>query len=118
MTPTIVLQDGRVRMVTGAPGGSKIISTTLQTIVNVVDFQMDALQAVTAPRIHHQWYPRTLYFEHFGMSPDTQSLLRAKGHQLKSRSPMCNAQIIVVDPETQIRFGASDPRGMGLATGY
>ena len=118
MTPTVVLQDGRVRMVTGAPGGSKIITTTMQTIINVVDHQMDALQAVSAPRVHHQWYPRLLYFEKFGLSPDTIQILENMGHRLESRSPMCNAQIIVVDPDSGLLHGASDSRGMGLASGF
>ncbi len=118
MTPTIVLQDGRVRMVTGAPGGSKIITTTMQTIINVVDHKMNALQAVIAPRVHHQWYPRRLYFEEFGLSPDTRKNLENMGHHLESRGSMCNAQIIVVDPESGLRQGASDPRGMGLASGF
>lgn len=118
MTPTIVLQDGRVRMVTGAPGGSKIITTTLQTIINVIDYRMNALQAVTVPRVHHQWYPRWLYFEEFGLSPDTRRNLESMGHHLKVSGSMCNAQIIVVDPESGLRQGASDPRGMGQAAGF
>ena len=118
MTPTIVLRDGHVRLVSGAPGGAKIISTTLQTLVNVLDFGMDALQAVSAPRIHHQWYPRFLYYEFYGLSPDTRALLTDMGHVLQAREPMCNAQLIVIDPETDRRYGASDPRGMGLAAGF
>lgn len=118
MTPTIILQDGKVRMVTGAPGGSRIITTTLQTIVNVIDHDMDARQAVAAPRIHHQWFPALLYFERFGLSPDTARLLESMGHHPTPRGFMCNAQIIVVDPTTGIRSGASDPRGMGTAVGF
>jgi len=118
MTPTLLLDGGRVVMVTGTPGGSKIITTTLQTVVHVVDFEMDALQAVSVPRIHHQWFPRMLYHEPYGVSPDTGRRLSELGHRLKERSPMCNAQVIVVDPETGVRFGASDPRGMGLSAGY
>ncbi len=118
MTPTIVLQEGSVRMITGSPGGAKIITTTLQTIINVVDHGMDALQAVSAARVHHQWFPRILYFEKYGLSPDTRRVLESKGHRLVERSPMCNAQIIVVDPETGMRQGASDPRGMGQASGF
>ncbi|MGD9546355.1 MAG: gamma-glutamyltransferase [Candidatus Krumholzibacteriia bacterium] len=118
MTPTIVLQDGRVKMVTGAPGGSRIITTTLQTIVNVLDHGMDALQAVSAPRIHHQWSPDLLFFEAHGLSPDTQRILEGLGHRLEERTPMCNAQIIVADPETGLLTGASDPRGMGAAEGF
>ena len=79
MTPTIVLKDGRVFMVAGAPGGSKIITTTLQNILNVVDHGMDALQAVTAARVHHQWFPRVLYLEAYGLSPDTMAELRRRG---------------------------------------
>ena len=118
MTPTIVLQDGRVRMVTGAPGGSRIITTTLQTIINVLDHGMDALQAVSAPRVHHQWSPDLLFFEAHGLSPDTRKILAGMGHRLEERAPMCNAQVIVVDPETGLLTGASDPRGMGTAAGF
>ncbi len=118
MTPTIVVEDGRVCMVTGTPGGSKIITTTLQTIINVFDHGMDVQQALNAPRIHHQWYPRHVYFEAFGMSPDTQALLTARGHSLQRRSPICNAQAIVVDTQTGLRYGASDPRGCGSAAGF
>jgi gamma-glutamyltranspeptidase/glutathione hydrolase len=118
MTPTIILSDGRVRLVSGAPGGSRIITTVLQTIVNVLDFEMDALQAVSAPRIHHQWFPPRLYHEYFGLSPDTAEKLQSMGHQLSARDPMCNAQLIVVDPLSGKRFGASDPRGMGTAAGF
>jgi gamma-glutamyltranspeptidase/glutathione hydrolase len=118
MTPTIVLQDGHVRMVTGSPGGSRIISATMQTIVNVVDHGMNALEAATAPRVHHQWYPARLYHEPFGMSPDTRSILGEWGHRVAERAPMGNVQIIVVDPESGLRYGASDPRGMGTAAGY
>jgi gamma-glutamyltranspeptidase / glutathione hydrolase len=118
MTPTIVLEDGKVSMVTGTPGGSRIITTTLQTIIHVIDFEMTAAQAVSVPRIHHQWFPRKLYYEPFGMNPDTQKILRMWGHHLKERSPMGNAQLIVVQPGNQFREGASDPRGMGSAWGY
>lgn len=118
MTPTIILDDRGVRMVTGAPGGSKIISTTLQTIINVVDHGMDVLEAVSVPRLHHQWYPPILYFERHGLSPDSMALLESLGHHLQARSPMCNAQVIVVDPVTGQLTGASDPRGMGSAGGF
>ncbi len=118
MTPTIVLQEGRVRLVTGSPGGSRIITTALQTIVHVVDFGMDPLRAVSAPRIHHQWLPAALFHEPGGISPDTAALLRARGHALRERDAIGNAQLIVVDPRTGLRHGASDPRGMGAAAGY
>lgn len=118
MTPTIVLRAGKVFMVAGSPGGSKIITTTLQNIVNVVDHGMNALQAVSAPRIHHQWFPRKLYYESYGLSPDTRHELERRGHVLQDRSSMGNAQIIVFDDEAMRWEGASDPRGMGLAAGY
>jgi len=118
MTPTIVLQDGKVRLVAGTPGGSRIITTTMQTILHVLDFGMTASQAVSVPRIHHQWFPRKLYYEPFGMSPDTWHVLDQLGHTLFERSPMGNAQLIVVEPGTDLRTGASDPRGMGSAWGY
>jgi len=118
MTPTIVLRDGAVIMVTGSPGGAKIITSTLQTIVHVLDFGMDVRQAVSVPRIHHQWYPETGYYEEFGMSPDTRRALESRGHQLIARSPMGNVQVILRDHEHECWTGASDPRGMGLAQGY
>jgi gamma-glutamyltranspeptidase/glutathione hydrolase len=118
MTPTLLLHPGGVFMVTGSPGGARIITTVLQTIVHVVDFGMDIGQAVAAPRIHHQWYPRTAYHEPFGISPDTRRLLAARGHRWTERSPMGNAQAVCVDSTNGRRFGASDPRGMGLARGY
>ncbi len=118
MTPTIVLDGDKVRIVTGSPGGSRIITTTMQTIIHVLDFGMTASQAVSVPRIHHQWFPRKLYYEPFGMSSETQSVLERLGHNLFERSPMGNAQIIVIEPESHLRSGASDPRGMGSAWGY
>lgn len=119
MTPTILVDDrGTVRLVTGSPGGSRIITTTLQTIVHVVDLGMDALQAVRVPRIHHQWYPPVLYHEPFGMSPDTAAELERRGHTLAERPPMGNAQLILRDTVTGRLHGASDPRGMGLAAGF
>ena len=118
MTPTIVLREGGVFMVTGSPGGSKIITTTLQSIIHVIDFGMDARQAVTVPRIHHQWYPSLLYHEPFGLSPDTRAILTELGHECQQRSPMGNVQLIVIDQQTGRRYGASDPRGMGRALGF
>jgi len=118
MTPTILVEDGRVVLITGSPGGSRIITTTLQTVIHIVDFGMDVQQAVTAARIHQQWHPPTVFHEAFGISPDTFRLLAAKGHRLQQRAPMGNAQVIVVDLQTGRRFGGSDPRGMGLALGY
>ncbi|MBB3392163.1 gamma-glutamyltranspeptidase/glutathione hydrolase [Rhizobium sp. BK275] len=82
MSPTIVTKDGKPFMVIGSPGGSRIITITLETILNVVDFGMDISQAVNAPRIHHQWQPDTVYLEPFALSPDTEKALAEMGYKL------------------------------------
>jgi gamma-glutamyltranspeptidase/glutathione hydrolase len=81
MTPTIVLKDGKPLLVTGSPGGSTIITTTMQVIVNVIDHGMDLSDAVSRPRFHHQWMPNRIIYEKFGLSPDTVSILGARGHR-------------------------------------
>jgi len=118
MTPTIVLDGDDVFLVAGSPGGARIITATLQALVNVVDFGMDAREAVTAPRVHHQWAPATGWYEEYGMSPDTRRELERRGHELTARPPMGNVQLIVRDRATGQWTGASDPRGCGLAAGF
>ncbi len=81
MSPTIVTKDGKPFMVIGSPGGSRIITITLEAIINVVDFGMDISQAVNAPRIHHQWQPDTVYLEPYALSPDTEKALAAMGYK-------------------------------------
>ena len=81
MSPTIVFRDGRVLLVTGTPGGSRIITMVLQVILNVIDHQMNIAEAVAAPRIHHQWLPDQVFAER-GLSPDTIRLLEARGHKV------------------------------------
>ncbi|WP_434733137.1 gamma-glutamyltransferase [Rhizobium sp. YTUHZ044] len=80
MSPTIVTRDGKPFMVIGSPGGSRIITITLEAILNVVDFGMDISQAVNAPRVHHQWQPDKVYFEPYALSPDTERTLAAMGY--------------------------------------
>ncbi|UVC15556.1 gamma-glutamyltransferase [Mesorhizobium onobrychidis] len=82
MSPTIVAKDGKPFMVIGSPGGSRIITITLEAIVNVVDHGMNIQEAIDAPRIHHQWLPDTVYIEPFGLSPDTEKLLASMGYHL------------------------------------
>ncbi|SFN84468.1 gamma-glutamyltranspeptidase / glutathione hydrolase [Mesorhizobium sp. NFR06] len=82
MSPTIVTRDGKPFMVIGSPGGPRIITITLEAIVNVIDHGMDIQQAIDAPRIHHQWLPDTVYVEPFALSPDTQKLLAGMGYHL------------------------------------
>ena len=115
MTPTLVLKGGRLLLITGSPGGPTIINTVLQVISNVIDHEMPVMQAVEAPRIHHQWMPDTLGYERYGISQDTLELLVAKGHALKERvsyegSYQGDAETIYVDPKTMRRHGAADPR--------
>jgi gamma-glutamyltranspeptidase/glutathione hydrolase len=116
MTPAFVFRDGRLVLVTGSPGGSRIISTVLQVIVNVLDFRMNLAEAVAAPRIHHQWQPDVLMAEE-GLSPDTLALLRARGHRIKVGTTSGSANSI--QAADGLLAGAADPRQRGtLADGY
>ncbi|WP_413152155.1 gamma-glutamyltransferase [Amaricoccus sp. W119] len=118
MTPTIVKQDGAVWLVTGSPGGARIITTVLQVIMNMIDHDMNVAEASTAPRIHHQWLPDQLRVEE-GISLDTQRALLAKGHVLSLEEVMGSTQSVSRNPETGFLLGASDPRRAGAATvGY
>jgi gamma-glutamyltranspeptidase/glutathione hydrolase len=118
MTPTIVVKDGRSFMATGSPGGPRIITTTLLTILNVVDHGMDVQEAVSAPRFHHQWVPERLLVE-AAVPVDVVEALRSRGHQVEvSKRNWSSAQAIVVDPASGRHTGGSDPRGDGVALGY
>jgi len=110
MTPTIIARDGKPYLVVGSPGGRTIINTVLQVILNVLDHGMSLSDAVAAPRVHHQWLPDELRIERWGLSPDTVELLEAKGHRLFVRSAQGRTHGIRVDPQTGVRYGASDPR--------
>jgi gamma-glutamyltranspeptidase/glutathione hydrolase len=119
MTPTIVVKDDDVFMVTGSPGGRTIINTVLQTIVNVVDFGMNAQEAVDAGRMHHQWLPDRIAVERYAMSPDTKKILRQLGHDVVEVTRQGAAQVIVVDPETNMLNGGNDRRVPdGAVVGY
>ena len=118
MTPTILVNDGKVFMVTGSPGGPRIITTTLHTILNVVDFGMTVEGAVSAPRFHHQWFPDKLFLEP-GVPRDVVEALERRGHPVSPSSrPWSAAEAIVIDPETGWHFGGSDPRRGGRALGF
>ncbi len=108
MSPTIVKKAGKNFLVTGTPGGSRIITTTLQVIMNVIDHGMNIQSAVNAPRIHHQWLPDEIRMEE-GISPDTQNVLLKMGHHLKQRPAMGAIQSILIDAKG-ILWGAADPR--------
>jgi gamma-glutamyltranspeptidase/glutathione hydrolase len=87
MAPTIVLKDGAVEMVLGSPGGPRIITATLETILNMIDYGMNAQEAVDAPRLHHQWLPDVLFVEPFALSPDTSVLLEQMGYRIQEQKP-------------------------------
>jgi gamma-glutamyltranspeptidase/glutathione hydrolase len=116
MSPTIVLKDGKPVLVTGSPGGSRIISTVLQVIVNVIDYDMNVAAAVAAPRLHHQWLPDEVRIEH-GFDDKTLSALKAMGHKVIEPMGQTSANSIAVTPDGLL--GAPDPRTPGAeASGY
>ena len=118
MTPTIVLRDGALFMVTGSPGGPRIVSTTLLSLVNVVDYGMNVQEAVSAPRFHHQWEPDRIYLEP-DPPADVVEALRRRGHEVRVQDwHWSAAEAIAVDPQTGWHRGGSDPRRDGLAQGY
>jgi len=117
MTPTIVTENGRLRLATGAPGGSTIITQVLQVILNVLVYNMDVGAAVSAPRIHHQWLPDELRVENWGLDILTLQELRRRGHHIQETPPWGNANAIAVTPDN-ILEGAADPRGEGTAMGF
>ena len=118
MTPTILTKDGKLFMVTGSPGGRTIINTVLLTILNVVDFGMNAQEAVDAGRFHHQWLPDVIQHERLAISPDAQSLLRAKGHELREGANQGAAEVIVVTPDDVLEGGVDRRRTGGGAGAY
>jgi gamma-glutamyltranspeptidase/glutathione hydrolase len=113
MSPTVVLKDGKPVLVTGSPGGSRIISAVMQVIVNVLDYHMDVAAAVAAPRLHHQWLPDEVRVE-YGFAGDTLEALRAKGHRVIEPLGRTSANSIAVTDKGLL--GAPDPRSRG-ATG-
>jgi gamma-glutamyltranspeptidase/glutathione hydrolase len=115
MTPTIVLRDGKLYMVVGAPGGSRIINGVLQVLLNVIDFGMNIQDAIDAPRFHHQWQPDKLYLER-GFSPDTIRLLEEKGHKIESIKNVAVVEGILIDDGWL--QGGSDGRLTGVSAGY
>jgi gamma-glutamyltranspeptidase / glutathione hydrolase len=116
MSPTIVLKDGKPWLVTGSPGGSRIITTTLETIIDHIDFGLNPAEATAVPRVHHQWTPDELRVEK-GLSPDTVRLLEQKGHKVAVKPTMGRTQTIQLRADGL--YGASDPRNPdGLTLGY
>ena len=118
MTPTVLARDGRLFMVTGTPGSRTIINTVLETIVDVVDFGMNAQEAVDAPRFHHQWLPDRISYEKYGLSADTVAELEKRGHKLEAGGAQGVAQVIIYNSEEDVLEGGSDRRAAdGAAVG-
>jgi gamma-glutamyltranspeptidase/glutathione hydrolase len=127
MSPTIVTKDGKPVMVVGTPGGSRIITAVLHTMINVIDYGMNVQEAVDAPRFHQQWLPNPTNLETFAISPDTRKILEGMGHVFAAPQPANHVAAILVGAPTlggkpvgSNRFyGANDPRrNSGLALGY
>lgn len=116
MSPTLILKDGKPFMSVGGAGGPKIITGTLQTILNVIDFETDIQDAIADPRIHHQWAPGYLYVDK-EISPDCLFKLFTMGHKISLRRPGSSIQGVLLDSEQNLFFGGWDPRGGGAAKG-
>jgi gamma-glutamyltranspeptidase/glutathione hydrolase len=127
MTPTIMTKDGKPVLIVGTPGGSRIITVVVHTILNLVDYGMHLQEAVDAPRFHQQWLPETTNVENFALSPDSRKILEGMGHKFAAAQPANHVSAILVGapslggkPVGNNRFyGANDPRrNTGLALGY
>jgi gamma-glutamyltranspeptidase / glutathione hydrolase len=117
MTPTIVTENGKFRLAIGAPGGSTIITTVLQILLNVLEYKMDVGSAVAAGRVHHQWLPDKLNVDPWGFDAATLAELRRRGHSIEQRGYWGNANAIQQLPDGRLE-GAADPRGEGTARGF
>jgi gamma-glutamyltranspeptidase / glutathione hydrolase len=117
MSPTIVTENGKFRLAIGAPGGSTIITTVLQILLNVLEYKMDVGAAVSAGRIHHQWQPDKVNVDPWGFDAATLAELRRRGHSIEARSYWGNANAIQQLPDGRLE-GAADPRGEGVAQGF
>jgi gamma-glutamyltranspeptidase/glutathione hydrolase len=117
MSPSLVEKDGRIYLVLGSPGGPRIITAVLETIMNILDYGMAPQEAVDAPRLHHQWRPDEVYYEHFGLSPDTVKSLTEMGYRLIEQRPWGAVELIEI--ANGRLYGASDSRRPGgAAVGY
>jgi gamma-glutamyltranspeptidase / glutathione hydrolase len=116
MTPTIVTENGKFRLAMGAPGGSTIITTVLQILLNVLEYKMDVGSAVAAGRVHHQWLPDKVGVDPWGFDAATLAELRRRGHSIEQRGYWGNANAIQQLPDGRLE-GAADPRGEGVAKG-
>jgi gamma-glutamyltranspeptidase/glutathione hydrolase len=109
MTPTIVEKDGHPILVLGSPGGPRITTAVLETIINIVDFGLDPQQAVAAPRFHHQWQPDSLFYERGGLTPEVAEALAARGYKLVEQGSWGAVELIAIQPDGRL-VGVNDPR--------
>lgn len=117
MTPTIVEKEGKLFMVLGTPGGSTIMTSVFQTILNVIDFGMGMQEAVNAARFHHQWYPDVIDAEPMAITPDSRQRLKDKGYRFRDRGVIGRVDAILVTPSGSLQGGA-DPRGDDVIASY
>lgn len=122
MTPTIILKDGKPYIILGSPGGSTIITVVLQVILNCIDFNMNIMQAISKPRIHHQWMPDSIYYEQKALSNYLRGTLSTMGYNFIDEGAdqriLGIVEGIMIGNRNKIIYGADDPRGGGLAAGY
>lgn len=122
MTPTIVLKNGKPYIIIGSPGGSRIITTVLQVILNCLEFDMSIDDAINSPRVHHQWLPDKIYIEQFALSKDVMNKLKEMGYHFEDANNKFTilglAEGILVDQNKNIYYGAADKRGAGAAIGF
>jgi gamma-glutamyltranspeptidase/glutathione hydrolase len=122
MTPTIVLKDNKPFLILGSPGGSMIITTVLQVIMNCIDFNMNIQEAVAAPRIHHQWMPDKIYFEKFAINKDAMENLVKMGYDFSDMNDLIKiiglVHGIMIDQINHIIYGTYDLRANGSAEGF
>jgi len=117
MTPTIVEKDGKLFMVVGTPGGSTIMTSVFQTIVNVIDYQQNAQQSVSSPRFHHQWLPDQIDVEKNAITPEVRKSLENAGYKISPRGNIGRVENIIILPNGKLQTGA-DPRGDDTASGF
>ncbi len=124
MTPTMVVNKGKLLLVAGSRGGPRIITTVVNVLLGIIDYRLNVQQAVNAPRFHEQWAPDWVYLERVGFSPDTLKLLANMGHKFADKDPVWpsgywgDAEVIEINPMTGERLGASDVRNNGKSVGY